>query len=207
MPNKSLLKIGLTGGLASGKTTVANYFSELGITIIDTDQIAREVVQPDTAAYQQIVKRFGNKIVKSDGSLDRSQLRTIIFNKSKERHWLENLLHPLIREEAQRRLPLVTSPYCILVIPLLVETSPNPLVDRILVVDTPEYLQIARAQQRDHMNIEQILLILRAQANRQQRLAMADDIIYNDNDLKRVKQQVAELHLCYSQLSSSRSSS
>jgi dephospho-CoA kinase len=201
---KSLLKIGLTGGLASGKTTVADYFAELGITIIDTDQIAREVVEPDTPAYQHIVKQFDKQLIKTDRTLDRSQLRAVIFSNPEKRRWLENLLHPLIRQEVQRRLPSVSSPYCILVIPLLVETSPNPWVDRILVVDAPEKIQIARAQQRDQMDIEQIQSILHTQANRQQRLAMADDIIYNDGDLEKVKQQVFKLHQYYLQVSSSK---
>jgi dephospho-CoA kinase len=178
--HKSLLKIGLTGGFASGKTTVAHYFAELGIGVIDTDQLAREVVQPATLAYQEILNRFGKQLSKNDGTLDRAQLRAIVFADPEQRRWLENLLHPLIRQAIQQRLPLVTSPYCILVIPLLVENSPHSLVDRILVVDTTESLQIARAEQRDQLHIEQIRAILRAQASRKQRLAIAEDIIYTN---------------------------
>jgi dephospho-CoA kinase len=199
---KLLLKIGLTGGFASGKSTVANYFAELGIAIIDTDQIAREVTQPGTLGYQQIIQQFGTQLINANGTLNRSQLRTLIFSQPKQRRWLENLLHPLIRQELQHHLPFVTSPYCILVIPLLVETDSYSLVDRILVVDAPAALQIARAQQREQMAIEQVLAIIRAQADRQQRLAIADDVIDNTEDLVSLKQKIVQLHQHYLQLAS-----
>ncbi|MDF2866910.1 MAG: dephospho-CoA kinase [Gammaproteobacteria bacterium] len=189
--------IGLTGGIGSGKTTVANYFAELGITIIDADQVAREVVEPGTAAFQQIIAKFGQVILTADGQLNRSKLREFIFADANLRQWLENLVHPQIRSRMRELSKQATSPYCILVIPLLLENKPNELVQRILVVDSPEALQVSRTQARDHLTAGQVISIMVTQMTRSQRLAAADDIIVNDGNLASLKQQVIKMHQKY----------
>lgn len=192
-----MLIIGLTGGIGSGKTTVANLFAEHGVSIIDADQVAREVVEPGTVALSQITARFGNGILKPDGQLNRSKLRETIFANPAERQWLENLLHPLIRARMRLLAEQATSPYCLLVIPLLLEGKPNELIQRILVVDAPEALQIARTQARDNVTTEQVASIMQSQVAREQRLAAADDVIYNDGNLNSLKLQVQALHIKY----------
>jgi len=192
------LMVGLTGGIGSGKSTVAQLFAELGIAVIDADRIAREVVQPGSAALQAIVDRFGNTLLQTDGTLDRQQLKTLIFNDAKQRQWLEQLLHPLIRQQMQTAVEQRTSPYYILVIPLLVEAAdPHPLVNRVLVVDAPQALQIERIQQRDQLTPQQINSILQSQVSREARLAAADDVIVNDQGLDELKQHVQHLHNIY----------
>lgn len=195
-----MLTIGLTGGIGSGKSTVANFFSQLGITIIDSDQIARDVVLPGTPALQTIVTHFGKQILDDHGALDRQKLRELIFQHPEERRWLEKLLHPQIREKMRAAVQQAQSSYCVLVIPLLIETQPNPLVNRILVIDSPEDLQIKRTQQRDRLDETQIQAIMQSQATREQRLAAADDVIHNKGDLKQLEIQVQKLHQRYLQL-------
>ena len=192
-----MLIIGLTGGIGSGKTTVANLFAELGISIIDADQVAREVVEPSTSALQQITARYGQQVITMDGQLNRSKLRDIIFASASEREWLETLLHPLIRARMHEYVTQAKSPYCILVIPLLLESKPNELVQRILVVDTPEKSQISRTLLRDKSSAEQIQQIMASQVSRSQRLAAADDVIINDSNLTTLKSQVENLHRQY----------
>lgn len=189
--------VGLTGGIGSGKSTVAKLFSEKGITIIDTDQLARDVIQPGEPALQQIIDRFGHSILAKDGSLDRALLRKKIFADDAERLWLESLLHPLIRKATQQAVTAADSPYCIVVIPLLFETERNPLINRILVIDTPEKTQIERTMARDRLSEEAVRAILKAQISREQRLAGADDIIINDGTLKTLKMRVENLHEDY----------
>lgn len=193
------LTIGLTGGIGSGKSTVAKLFAEQGIDVIDADQLAREVTKPHTPALDQIVQHFGKKIL-NDHQLDRKQLREVIFNDPKERTWLENLLHPLIRAAMKNKIEKVQSPYCILVIPLLIETKPHPLVKRILVVDVPESLQIKRAMERDQLSLEAVQAVLRSQVSRPQRLQAADDVITNDKDRASLQSQVLHLHERYLRL-------
>jgi len=195
-----MLVIGLTGGIGSGKTAAANYFAELDVPVIDTDELAREVVHPNSDAINKIQEHFGMHVINNDGSLNRKALGEIVFSKPTEREWLEELLHPKIRQLAAERIAALTEPYCILVIPLLVESEPHPLVDRILVIDCPEELQIARVQQRDHSEKAMIQQIIQAQADRQHRLAAADDIIVNDQDLEQLQAQVTSLHQQYLQL-------
>lgn len=195
-----MLIIGLTGGIGSGKSTVADLFAKLGIEIIDTDQLAREVVNPGTAALQKITEHFGPEILTRQKELDRKRLREIVFQAPEQRQWLEKLLHPLIRHAMQVRALHAKSPYCIAVVPLLVETKPNDLISRILVVDAPEHLQLARAMQRDGMSLEQAAAILQSQAGRAQRAAAANDIIYNDKDIANLEQQVLKLHQNYLEL-------
>ena len=191
-----MLVIGLTGGIGSGKSTVAKLFQEKGIDIIDTDEIARVVVEPGKTAYKKIVDEFGASVVSEDGTLDRAKLRKIIFSNEKNRIWLEKLLHPLIYEEMQHRIARVTSPYCIAVIPLLIETGSHPIINRVLVVDTTEEEQIARAQKRDQLSEKEIKAVIQSQVSRQKRLAAADDIIQNDH-LKELAPQVDKLHEFY----------
>jgi len=192
-----MLKIGLTGGIGSGKSTVAKYFAELGVAIIDADKIARELVATGTPALTKIVEHFGNKILTSRDELDRKYLRKLIFNNPKQKQWLERLLHPLIYHEMENQLQQVKSPYCILVIPLLVETQQEKLVDRILIVDAPQEQQINRTIKKNKISEKEVKTIIATQANREQRLASADDIIYNDNSLTKLKQQVQQLHQKY----------
>lgn len=196
-----MLKIGLTGGIGSGKSTVANLFAELGIPIIDADVVSRQVVEPGTPALQKIVQHFGEEVLQKDGTLNRAALRDKVFGFDEERLWLEQLLHPLILEEMQIESEAAHGPYCILVIPLLLEIAPYEIIGRILVVDAPETLQTERAIQRDQLSAAQIEAILKAQTNRLQRLAVADDVIHNDGSLADLKQQVLKLHGRYLQLS------
>ncbi len=192
-----MLKIGLTGGIGSGKSTVAKYFAELGVAIIDADKIARELVAKDTHTLTKIVKHFGSKILTGRGELDRTYLRKLIFSNPKQKQWLEKLLHPLIFHFMVNQLQQIKSPYCILVIPLLLETQQEKLVDRILVVDAPQEQQINRTMKKNKMSEKEVKAIIVTQANREQRLASADDIIYNDNSLTKLKQQVQQLHQKY----------
>lgn len=195
-----MLVIGLTGGIGSGKTTVANFFAALGVPVIDTDQLARDVVVPNSPALIKIIARHGPDILLPDKSLNRQKLREIIFKDASERQWLEQLLHPLIRKAMQEKITALTEPYCIVVIPLLAETAPNELIDRVLVVDAPEKEQLLRTQQRDQLSHEAVKAIIQAQAHREKRLAIADDIIMNNGDLAHLQRQVAELHYKYLQL-------
>ncbi len=216
-----MLKIGLTGGIGSGKTTVAHYFAALGVPVIDADQIARELVSSGQPALQAIVDAFGPTVLDSAGHLDRARLRAMVFGAeahSGQRQLLESILHPLIRAEMQRRAQAMTAPYGLLSIPLLVEGGQVDQVARILVVDAPEAMQYQRVRQRDSALVAsgilplatlarpcaaseaEIAAILRAQASRQQRLAVADDIIVNDADLESLRQQVLNLHQFYQEL-------
>jgi len=189
-----MLRVGLTGGIASGKTTAANLFHERGAPIIDTDKIAHQLVIPDKPAYHAIIKHFGQALLQNDKTINRALLRKKIFANADEKLWLEQLLHPLIRKEVNNQLEIVKFPYCIIVIPLLIENYPYPGIDRILVVDTPESAQIQRATTRDNMSISLAKDIIEKQVNRHERLKYADDVIFNDQDLKHLKKQVDILH-------------
>ncbi len=192
-----MLVVGLTGGIGSGKSTVAKLFEEKGITVIDTDQLARDLTLPGQNALTCIVKEFGKSILLTNGTLNRAELRKQVFKNPAQRHWLENLLHPLIRKETQRLVETATSPYCIVVIPLLLETQPNPLIKRILVVDATKEQQLLRAKTRDNLSEKEIQVIMDTQVTRQQRLENADDVILNDGELKYLRPQVEKLHLDY----------
>ncbi|MCD9486085.1 dephospho-CoA kinase [Photobacterium iliopiscarium] len=189
--------IGLTGGIGSGKTTVANVFAEYGIDLIDADIIARDVVAIGSVGLARITEKFGNRILLNDGNLDRSQLRTAIFSDPQLKNWLNQLLHPLIRDKMLADIDRATSPYCLLIVPLMIENNLQTLTDRLLVVDVDQQTQIMRTQQRDNVSLEQINNILAAQASRQQRLDAADDIICNNGDNQALLTQVAQLHLHY----------
>lgn len=196
----AMLVIGLTGGIGSGKTTVAKLFQEKGITVIDTDQLAREVIERGSPALESIKKYFGNSILNSDQSLNRNALRKIIFQNDEKRIWLEKLLHPLIRHELKKQIQYATSAYCIVVIPLLFETDPNPLIDRILVVDSSEENQINRTCMRDNSSIEEVKAILKTQVERTKRLALADDVIINNHSIDDLAVEVNKIHKLYTRI-------
>lgn len=189
--------VGLTGGIGSGKTAVSDRFAALGITVVDADVCARTVVEPGKPALQSITDHFGKEVLNPDGSLDRARLRQIVFADEPQRKWLEAQLHPLIFEEMWNQLQAATSPYAILVSPLLVEAGQNALCQRVLVVDTPEDVQLARAIERDANSAEQIKAIMATQASRETRRQQADDLIVNDGSLEKLFQQVDNLHHHY----------
>ncbi len=196
-----MLVIGLTGGIGSGKSTVAEMFESLGVPIIDMDRIARQIVEPGQPALTQIKQAFGEKIVAASGQLNRQQLSKIIFDSVKKRQQLEAILHPLIRQETARQLAELKSPYCIVVIPLLLESEQRSLVDRVLVVDVPESLQITRTMQRDGISAAQVRKILAAQVGRDSRLNAADDVIDNSAAMEDIRHRVDELDQQYRALS------
>ncbi len=192
--------IGLTGGIGSGKTTVSDLFSNLGIEVADADVAARQVVLPGSQALLSIQAHFGDQAIMADGSLNRQALRKQVFNNEDERKWLEALLHPLIRQQLQEQLKAAQSPYAILSSPLLLETDQYQLVDRILVIDIPEELQLERASKRDASKREQIKAIMAAQMSRKERCARADDIILNDTTPQALQANVLALHQQYLKL-------
>lgn len=191
--NSSTTIIGLTGGIGSGKTTVANLFAERGIVLVDTDLIAREVVEPGQPALQQIAKHFGAQTLNADGTLDRAALRRKVFADPEQRRWLEQLTHPLIRQATLQQLQQAASAYVILVSALLLETDQHQLCDHILVVDVPESIQIERTVQRDSNSSEQVKAIIAAQCGRQQRLEQADSVIDNTLSLTQLEKQIDRL--------------
>ena len=195
--------VGLTGGIASGKSTVANLFAEQKVAIIDADIIAREVILPGEIAYDAILSYFGPSILDAQHHIDRKKLQKIIFNDINKRLWLEQLLHPLIRQAMMDKTALAHSVYCLQIIPLLVETLPHPELNRILVIDVSLETQIERLKQRDQLTNDMIKNILKAQVDRHKRLQHADDIIDNDNDLSALTSQVLQLHQKYVQLAKS----
>ena len=192
-----MLRVGLTGGIGSGKTTVSNRFEELGVTVIDADRLAHELTQAGQPAICAIVCEFGDTILTPNGELDRDRLRDIVFRAPEKRQSLERILHPQIRSEMARRIRDVNDPYCVLVIPLLAETGPHPLVDHVLVVDAPEHKRRLWLKSRSGLDDEQITAIFAAQASREQRLVIADDVVVNDEDLDALIRQVDALHQKY----------
>ena len=193
-------RVGLTGGIASGKSTATKFFADLGVPIIDTDQVARDVVEPGQPPLERLVERFGNSILTPDGHLDRPALRNIVFSDPKARADLEALTHPAIGAAVEARSAIAGGPYQILVLPLLVEKSLGSQLDRVLVVDCDEELQIKRLEARDGSTLAQAQAILNAQASRSARLKAAHDVIKNDGDISAVRDQVAELHARYLEL-------
>lgn len=190
--------IGLTGGIASGKTTVANLFKQqFKIDIVDADIVAREVVEPGTPGLNAIVEHFGADIIRDDQTLDRAKLREKIFSNPEEKAWLNGLLHPMIREKMIEDLEQVTSDYALLVVPLLVENKLDSLCDRVLVVDVDPQTQISRTVKRDNVSEEQANAILASQASREQRLALADDVVKNNPDDPDLLLQITDLHEKY----------
>jgi len=200
MANSKVFRVGLTGGIASGKSTVVKFFAALGVPIIDTDQVARDVVEPGQPPLERLVERFGRAILTPDGHLDRPKLREIVFSDPRARADLEALTHPAIGTAVEAWSAAAGGPYQILIIPLLVEKNLTSQVDRVLVVDCDEELQIRRLQARDGATVEQARAILNAQTSRNARLKSAHDVIQNDGDLSAVRDQVSALHACYLQL-------
>lgn len=195
-----MIIIGLTGGIGSGKTTVSNLFSEQGVTIVDADIAAREVVKQGCPALLEIRSHFGNDVINPDGALDRKALRQRVFDDEAERLWLETLLHPLIKQRIQEQLKQAKSDYAILSSPLLLETDQHEMTNRILVVDVPEAFQLDRASARDQNNREQIKAIIATQMDRETRCAQADDIILNDSTEEALREKVLSLHHDYLKL-------
>jgi dephospho-CoA kinase len=193
-------RVGLTGGIASGKSTASKFFGALGVPIIDTDRLARDVVEPGQPPLERLVERFGTSILTPDGHLDRPALRTIVFSDPKARADLEALIHPAIGAAVESQSAAAGGIYQILVLPLLVEKGLGSQLDRVLVVDCDEDLQIRRVQARDGSTLEQARAILNAQASRAARLKAAHDVIKNDGDMGAVRDQVAALHSRYLEL-------
>jgi len=198
---RKTLVIGLTGGIGSGKSTVASEFNKLGVPVIDADMLARELVASGQPALQEIVAYFGPHALRDDGTLDRAYLRTRIFSDSSDKQALEAILHPRIRQCIREWLTTVTRPYCIVVIPLLLETHQTDLVDRILVVDAPEKERLKRVAARDGLSHNVAAGIMAAQADRETRLSAADDIIVNDSGVDALIERIRELHMHFMDIS------
>lgn len=197
-----LLRIGLTGGIASGKSTVAGFFAEHNVPLIDTDIIARKLVEPNKLALDEIRSTFGNKVFDSQDRLDRRFLRKLVFSDVSMRRDLESILHPKIRAEIATQSESAGGPYQIIVVPLLVESPMQKLMDRILVVDCDEDIQLKRLLIRDSEDENQAHRIMAAQSSRKEQLAIADDIIYNNDNLTSTRKQVDNLHSEYLSLAS-----
>lgn len=196
-----MLRIGLTGGIGSGKSTVADMFARRGVPIIDTDIIARDVVAAGQPALREIAQAFGPEVLDASGQLDRAQLRQRVFNDADARQRLEAILHPRIRAAVSARLSTLDAPYCLIVVPLLVETNFIDIIDRVLVVDADERQQLERTSKRDRVPPEAVRKIIEAQASRNERLKRADDVIINDGTLENLERQVDRLHAQYLALS------
>ncbi|MDD2724108.1 MAG: dephospho-CoA kinase [Methylovulum sp.] len=196
-----MLKVGLTGGIGCGKTTVALLFAQQGVPIIDADAIAHALVQQGQPALAEIRDTWGKEILTKDGSLDRARLRDLIFTCPKEKHKLESILHPLVFRDIQMAAGKVTADYCVISIPLLFETGMASLVDRVLVIDCPTDTQIRRVKHRDHLSSEQIQAIIDTQVTRDFRATHADDLIENTETNDKLAEQVKKLHNLYLSIS------
>jgi len=194
------LRVGLTGGIGSGKSTVANLFSGLGVPVIDADVITRRLVEPGQAALDEISKTLGEIFVSEKGGLDRKLLREAIFENDVARKKLEAILHPRVAKVIMKETAFCDSAYVIIVIPLLFEAAQDSLVDRVLVVDTPELMQIGRVVERDRIDADKVKNIMASQLDRDSRLARADDVISNDCDRSTLRETVIQLHEKYLQL-------
>ncbi|AWH88074.1 dephospho-CoA kinase [Limnobaculum parvum] len=189
--------VALTGGIGSGKSTVSNEFSRLGVPVVDADIIARQVVEPGRDALQQIAYHFGHSILLADGTLNRKKLREHIFSHSADKQWLNNLLHPLIQQETQRQFADLTAPYLLWVVPLLIENNLCSRANRVLVVDVSRETQLSRIMTRDGSNLPLAEQILSAQTSRAERLSHADDVLNNDREPEALIPQIALLHQKY----------
>ncbi len=197
-----VLRVGLTGGIASGKTTVAQRFTELGVPVVDADIAARSVVAPGEPALVEVVRRFGLSVLDAAGGLERRTLRTLVFADPKARRDLEAIMHPRIRAEMERLASAAAGPYVVMAIPLLVETAGINRVDRVLVVDAPEAVQLERLMARDSCSADQARAMVAAQATRAERLARADDVLPNGGDFAELQRGVDALHERYLRLAS-----
>jgi dephospho-CoA kinase len=194
------LHVALTGGIGSGKSTVSSIFQSLGVPVIDSDVISRTIVMPGKPCLKNIIDEFGSTLLNDKGELDRHKLRNIIFNDSEAKTKLEELLHPVIYQEIERAASSIDYPYCLIAIPLLIETQATEKFDRILLVDLPEAVQLARASDRDNTSIDLISEIIKNQASREQRLKYADDIIDNSVKIEELTNAVQKLHNKYLKL-------
>ncbi len=192
-----VLKIGLTGGIGSGKSTAAKYFAKLNIPVIDADKITHKLLEPNSIVYKKIVAHFGKSFLTDKKTLDRAKLSQVIFNNKKERAWLEKLIHPRVRAEMGKHAKSLKAPYCIMAIPLLFETRFLPKLDRILVIDCPKNTQIKRTRARSRHTIKQIQAIIASQISRKERLKRANDIITNSSTLTELKKTVKKWHNYY----------
>ncbi|GMQ90565.1 MAG: dephospho-CoA kinase [Gammaproteobacteria bacterium] len=192
-----MLRIGLTGGIGSGKSSAAAMFAKRGVPVIDADEIAGQLVAPGQPAYDQVVRFFGKEIVSDDGSIDRARLRTRVFDEPRLRHELEAIVHPRVRQQIQRQLRALNAPYCVLVIPLLLEANQQDLVDRVVVIDTGEDAQVQRVAARSSLTEPEIRKIIAAQIGRDARLRHAHEVITNDGDLEQLEEQIERLHQRY----------
>ena len=192
--------VGLTGGIGSGKTAASNFLASLDIDIVDADVVAREVVKPGSPCLTAIAEHFGERVIDTQGQLNRRALRDIVFNDDPAKEWLNQLLHPAIRTRLLAQLQQADSPYVVLVAPLLLENQLQRYCDRVLVIDVPEALQLERTMQRDNSEQQQVEAIMASQLTREQRLQCADDIVHNDADLTHLQQQLTALDKRYRQL-------
>jgi dephospho-CoA kinase len=192
-----MLRIGLTGGIGSGKSTIASLFVMRGVPVIDTDEIARALTEPGQESFDEIVRAFGDAILDEKRRIDRNRLRERVFDNADERHRLEAILHPRIRVIVRDRLATLEAPYVIVVVPLLIESGFTDLVDRVLVVDTLENVQIQRTAARSGLSEPEIRKIMAAQASRAQRLQLANDVIENNGDRKQLEAEVERMHQWY----------
>lgn len=192
-----MLRIGLTGGIGSGKSAVARRFVELGVPVIDADAVAREVVAPGEPAYYEIVAQFGRDILAADGQIDRDRLRALVFANPDKRRQLEAIVHPRVRADMEQQVEALDAPYCVLMIPLLLETGLADRVDRVLVIDADDEQRIAWVNARDGLDADQVRRIMGAQIGRAERLAAADDCICNDGSFEDLEHQVDRLHRDY----------
>lgn len=196
-----MLVVGLTGGIGSGKSAAADEFARLGATIVDTDAIAHELTGPDGPAIAEIKRIFGPEFISGSNALDREKMRELVFREPTQRKRLESILHPMIRAESTRRIAASTAPYVVHVIPLLVESQDyRQRVQRVLVVDCPESLQIERVRARSGLSAEQVATIIKSQVSREKRLAAADDVINNSGSIDALQQAVRKLHEKYLRL-------
>jgi len=187
-------RVGVTGGIGSGKSAVTQRLEAQGIAVVDADVVAREIVEPGTESLDAIVEHFGEQVLTPDRALDRAALRQIVFANPEERRWLEALTHPRIGAEIERQLAVADSPYVVLSSPLLLETSQRDFVDHVVVVDAPESVQLARTMTRDANSEELVRAIMAAQINRAERLEKADSVVDNSGDMAALDTQVAQLH-------------
>lgn len=193
--------VGLTGGIGSGKTLIANLFAELGVPLVDADVVARQVVEKGSSLLQKIAAHFGDDVLTAEGELNRAALRERVFANEQEKAWLNNLLHPAIRQAMLAQMAEIQAPYLLFVVPLLIENRLTELCDRILVVDVSPTIQLERAVARDQSRVETIKSIIASQVSREERLSVANDVIQNDlpltENLPHLKAQVAKLHQHY----------
>ena len=193
--------VGLTGGIGSGKSAAANFFQNEGVTVIDADHLAREVIEQNTLGFKNIIEYFGSNILGEDGSINRAQLRKEIFNDKEKKKVLESIIHPMVRDLMAERIAASTSPYSIIMVPLIFETNSMSAYNRILVIDCDSKLQLERATLRDNNSSEQIQKILDSQCTRAERLSIANDVIPNNDSLENLKTRSLAMHKFYLGLS------